>query len=74
MSDDILILTDEKNFLKLDKKMALKLELKLNVSDFIKKWENIGDILYDFHVGKNNKNLFKISNFKYNILLSYIRE
>ena len=55
---------------KLDKKKALKLELLLNTSPYGKKWNKIGDILYDFSIGKELKNYqLEVTLEQYNYLI-----
>ena len=52
----MLILYDKTNLerkIYIDRKKALALELKLNVSEYGKKWKAIGDLLYDFSMGIN---------------------
>ena len=55
---------------KLDKKKALKLELLLNKSPYGKKWNKIGDILYDFSIGKKLQNYkLEVTQEQYNYLI-----
>ena len=45
--------SDAEKKITINKKEALMLELKLNKSEYGKNWRNIGDLLYDFSIGKN---------------------
>ena len=52
----MLILYDKTNFenkIFIDRKKALEFELKLNKSEYSKKWKDIGDLLYEYSLGKN---------------------
>jgi hypothetical protein len=48
--------------IKLNTSEALTLELKLNVSSKKHSWSLLGDILYDFHVGRLSKYFYVITN------------
>lgn len=66
---NILVFTDQNNNLfKVDKNTALKLEVSLNLTKYGKPWRNIGDILYNFAIGRNTDLLIKITNEQLNFL------
>ena len=55
----LILLSDgsEKNRMSLNKRQALQIELALNLSEYGKKWSDIGDKLYDFATGKTDDNI-----------------
>ena len=69
MSNSVLIFSDSRNNqLKIEKKNAIALELKLNVSIYGKEWNDIGDILYNFGTDKNIDLYCTISDEQYDFL------
>ena len=66
---NILVFTDQNNNLfKVDKNTALKLEVSLNLTEYGKTWREIGDILYNFAIGRNTDLLVTITNEQLNYL------
>ena len=53
----MLIITDGSRTLSITKAQANKIELSLNKSKYSRIWGHIGDILYNFSIGKDIKNL-----------------
>ena len=53
----MLIITDGSRTLSITKAQANKIELSLNKSKYSRTWGRIGDILYNFSIGKDIKNL-----------------
>ena len=63
----MLILYDKTNFennIHIDRKKALEFELKLNKSEYGKKWKDIGDLLYEYSLGKNIQGI-ELTQFQY---------
>ena len=69
----MLTITDGSRTLSISKKQANKIELLLNKSKYSKVWGNIGDVLYNFSIGKNVENL-PIKPVQFDILSLYIKE
>jgi len=63
----------ETNSLKLTIKQALDMELELNLSKYATAWYNIGDHLYNFHVGKTEDDLF-VTTEQFNVLVSFLKQ
>ena len=71
MSTQVLIFSDTRDqLLKIQKKDAIGLELKLNVSIYGHTWKDIGDILYNFGNGKNVDLLCNITDEQFDFLQS----
>tara|TARA_Y100000590_G_C15515570_1_gene937185 strand:- start:786 stop:1010 length:225 start_codon:yes stop_codon:yes gene_type:complete len=69
----MLMLRDQANFnrkIYIDKKKANNLELKLNKSEYGKKWKVIGDLLYDFSIGKNIE-IIELTTFQFEKFLKW---
>jgi hypothetical protein len=69
----MLNITDGERNIVITKKQANKIELILNKSKYSRVWGHIGDILYDFSVGKKVDNL-TIKPIQFDILSLYIKE
>ena len=69
----MLTITDGSRILSITKVQANKIELLLNKSKYSKVWGNIGDVLYNFSIGKNVENL-PIKPVQFDILSLYIKE
>ena len=67
----MLSLTDGKRTFKLNYRQANQIELKLNVSSYKYLWKTIGDILYNFSIGKKMNNLLQVTPFQYKTLLQW---
>ena len=63
----------EKKNIKINKTQALKLELELNVSEYAKKWIELGDHLYNFHVDKECKNEIIVSQEQFNFINNILK-
>ena len=62
MSNTLVFSDQNNNLLRVDKNTALKLEVALNLTKYGKPWQNIGDILYNFAIGRDTDLLVKITN------------
>ena len=51
--DEYLIITDGAQSIKVNRKDAIRMELKLNVSQYKRSWIDIGDALFEY--GSKNK-------------------
>lgn len=73
MSKTLTVINSEKseNSLSLSQSQALSLELQLNLSIHGKKWSSVGDVLYNFYVGKEVPNPYKISSEQFELLNSF---
>ena len=68
----MLIITDGSRTLSITKAQANKIELSLNKSKYSRIWGRIGDILYNFSIGKDIKNL-AIHPVQFDILSLYLK-
>jgi len=69
----MLTITDGLRTLSISKKQANKIELSLNKSKYSKVWGHIGDVLYNFSIGKDINDLI-IQPVQFDILSLYIKE
>ena len=69
----MLTITDGSRILSITKAQANKIELLLNKSKYSKVWGNIGDVLYNFSIGKDINDLI-IQSVQFDILSLYIKE
>jgi len=69
----MLTITDGMRSLSISKKQANKIELSLNKSKYSKVWGHIGDVLYNFSIGKKMGNL-TVKPIQFDILSLYIKE
>jgi len=69
----MLTITDGSRILSITKAQANKIELLLNKSKYSKVWSHIGDVLYNFSIGKSVENL-PIQPVQFDILSLYIKE
>ena len=67
----MLSLTDGKRTFKLNYRQANQMELKLNVSPYGPLWKTIGDILYNFSIGKKTENILHVTPYQYKTLLQW---
>ena len=69
----MLTITDGSRTISISKKQANKIELLLNKSKYSKVWGYIGDVLYNFSIGKDINDLI-IQSVQFDILSLYIKE
>ena len=69
----MLTITDSLRTLSISKKQANKIELLLNKSKYSKVWGHIGDVLYNFSIGKDINDLI-IQPVQFDIISLYIKE
>jgi hypothetical protein len=54
--------------LSLNSEQAREMELKLNITTKARTWKEIGDYLYDFHIGKTDNTIHHITLEQFNFL------
>jgi len=54
--------------LSLNSEQAREMELKLNITTKARIWKEIGDYLYDFHIGKTDNTIHHITLEQFNFL------
>tara|TARA_B100000686_G_scaffold283222_1_gene306042 strand:- start:493 stop:702 length:210 start_codon:yes stop_codon:yes gene_type:complete len=69
----MLNITDGSRSLSITKVQANKIELSLNKSKYARVWGHIGNVLYNFSIGKKTGNLI-IKPIQFDILSLYIKE
>jgi hypothetical protein len=69
----MLLKDDSGNSIKLSKDDCLKLELKLNTSEYGNQWRNIGDQLYNFYIGKINDEQYIVTPYQFAFLMDLIK-
>ena len=65
-----MLITDNARSFLITKEQANKIELALNKTTHGKEWKHIGDVLYNFSIGKSVEKLV-VDAIQYNILESY---
>lgn len=61
-------ITDAKDEFTVDKKAAIDLELKLNVTEYGRPWKHIGDVLYDYGSNRVRHELLTVDTHQYEFL------
>ena len=78
--DEYLIITDGTQSIKVNRKDAIRMELKLNVSQHKRSWIDIGDALFEFGSKKDGSKVLKVTEEQFKFLeemhnmLDYYRE
>ena len=78
--DDYLIITDGDSSIKVNRGDAIRMELKLNVSEHKRSWIDIGDALFEFGSKKDGSKVLKVTEEQFKFLeemhnmLDYYRE
>lgn len=78
--DDYLIITDGDSSIKVNRGDAIRMELKLNISEHKRSWIDIGDALFDFGSKKDGSKVLKVTEEQFKFLeemhnmLDYYRE
>ncbi len=70
----MIIQEPSENSIKLSRKEALKLELRLNISEYGQLWSEIGDILYDYAIEKTTPKNLTVSGFQFIVLNHFYKE
>ena len=65
-----LTIKSDNNIMVISKNESLELELKLNLSEYGKKWSAIGDHLYNFYIKSDYSNIILVNEFQFNYLKS----
>jgi hypothetical protein len=78
--DEYLIITDGAQSIKVNRKDAIRMELKLNVSPYKRSWIDIGDALFEYGSKNNGSVTLKVTEEQFVFLeemhnmLDYYRE
>lgn len=78
--DEYLIITDGAQSIKVNRKDAIRMELKLNVSQYKRSWIDIGDALFEYGSKNNGSVTLKVTEEQFVFLeemhnmLDYYRE
>ena len=78
--DEYLIITDGVQSIKVNRKDAIRMELKLNVSQYKRSWIDIGDALFEYGSKNNGSVTLKVTEEQFVFLeemhnmLDYYRE
>jgi hypothetical protein len=78
--DEYLIITDGAQSIKVNRKDAIRMELKLNVSQYKRSWIDIGDALFEYGSKNNGSVTLKVTEEQFIFLeemhnmLDYYRE
>lgn len=78
--DEYLIITDGAQSIKVNRKDAIRMELKLNVSQYKRSWIDIGDALFEYGSKNNGSITLKVTEEQFVFLeemhnmLDYYRE
>ena len=70
----MIVQDSSKNSLELSRKEALKLELRLNISEYGNLWSELGDTLYEYAIEKSTPKIMSVSKFQFIVLKSFYNE
>ena len=70
----MIVQDSSKNSLELSRKEALKLELRLNISEYGNLWSDFGDTLYEYAIEKSTPKIMSVSKFQFIVLKNFYNE
>tara|TARA_Y100000817_G_C16704202_1_gene476286 strand:- start:381 stop:611 length:231 start_codon:yes stop_codon:yes gene_type:complete len=70
----MIVQDSSKNSLELSRKEALKVELRLNISEYGNLWSELGDTLYEYAIEKSTPKIMSVSKFQFIVLKSFYNE
>ena len=70
----MIVQDSSKNSLELSRKEALKVELRLNISEYGNLWSQLGDTLYEYAIEKSTPKIMSVSTFQFIVLKNFSNE
>jgi len=70
----MIVQDSSKNSLELSRKEALKVELRLNISEYGNLWSELGDTLYEYAIEKSTPKIMSVSKFQFIVLKNFYNE
>ena len=70
----MIVQDSSKNSIELSRKEALKVELRLNISEYGNLWSELGDTLYEYAIEKSTPKIMSVSKFQFIVLKNFYNE